>query len=195
LLRRTRHEGWAAEDFVGIAVLALALTAYAAALAVHGNGFRRGVLRRSCVRGDSGAPGSGRTRVPRTGSGLVSLLVWLSFGALTISTIADRANLVLLLYAILSLTLVRMVPVAVALIGAGVDRAVRGLVRSTGLASLVFALLALEELGADADEAIAVIGLTVLLSVLAHGLSADPLAARYGRAVTGHGQQPTPEQQ
>jgi sodium/hydrogen antiporter len=128
-------------------------------------------------------------------SGLVSLLVWLSFGALTISTIADRANLVLLLYAILSLTLVRMVPVAVALIGAGVDRAVRGLVRSTGLASLVFALLALEELGADADEAIAVIGLTVLLSVLAHGLSADPLAARYGRAVTGHGQQPTPEQQ
>jgi sodium/hydrogen antiporter len=95
----------------------------------------------------------------------------------------------------LSLTLVRMVPVAVALIGAGVDRAVRGLVRSTGLASLVFALLALEELGADADEAIAVIGLTVLLSVLAHGLSADPLAARYGRAVTGHGQQPTPEQQ
>jgi sodium/hydrogen antiporter len=104
-------------------------------------------------------------------SGLVSLLVWLSFGALTISTIADRANLVLLLYAILSLTLVRMVPVAVALIGAGVDRAVRGLVRSTGLASLVFALLALEELGADADEAIAVIGLTVLLSVLAHGLS------------------------
>jgi sodium/hydrogen antiporter len=49
---------------------------------------------------------------------------------------------------------VRMVPVAVALIGAGVDRAVRGLVRSTGLASLVFALLALEELGADADEAI-----------------------------------------
>jgi hypothetical protein len=67
LLRRTRHEGWAAEDFVGIAVLALALTAYAAALAVHGNGFRRGVLRRSCVRGDSGAPGSGRTRVPRTG--------------------------------------------------------------------------------------------------------------------------------
>jgi sodium/hydrogen antiporter len=64
-----------------------------------------------------------------------------------------------------------------------------------GLASLVFALLALEELGADADEAIAVIGLTVLLSVLAHGLSADPLAARYGRAVTGHGQQPTPEQQ
>jgi sodium/hydrogen antiporter len=89
---------------------------------------------------------------------------------------------------------VRMVPVAVALIGAGVDRAVRGLVRSTGLASLVFALLALEELG-HADEAIAVIGLTVLLSVLAHGLSADPLAARYGRAVTGHGQQPTPEQQ
>ena len=63
-----------------------------------------------------------------------------------------------------------------------------------GLASLVFALLALEELGPDADEAVAIIGLTVLLSVLAHGVSADPLASRYGGAVTGHGQQPTPEQ-
>jgi NhaP-type Na+/H+ or K+/H+ antiporter len=192
LLRRTRHEGWAAEDFVGIAVLALALTAYAAALAVHGNGFVAAFSGGLAFGATAGRRGPAELVFLEQASGLVSLLVWLSFGALTISTIADRANLVLLLYAILSLTLVRMVPVAVALIGAGVDRAVRGLVRSTGLASLVFALLALEELGADADEAIAVIGLTVLLSVL---LSADPLAARYGRAVTGHGPQPTPEQQ
>jgi len=52
-----------------------------------------------------------------------------------------------------------------------------------GLASLVFALLAIEELGTAADEAVAIIGVTVLVSVLAHGLSAGPLTARYGRAV------------
>ena len=51
-----------------------------------------------------------------------------------------------------------------------------------GLASLVFALLALEELGPAADEAVAVIAATVLLSVVAHGISAAPLAARYGRS-------------
>ena len=50
-----------------------------------------------------------------------------------------------------------------------------------GLASLVFALLALEELGATAEKAVAVIGATVLISVLAHGLTAGPLATRYGR--------------
>jgi NhaP-type Na+/H+ or K+/H+ antiporter len=53
-----------------------------------------------------------------------------------------------------------------------------------GLASLVFALLALEDLGTAADEVVAIIGVTVLLSVLAHGLSASPLAARYGKATT-----------
>ena len=54
-----------------------------------------------------------------------------------------------------------------------------------GLASLVFALLALEALGPVSDEAVAVIAATVLLSVVAHGMSAAPLAARYGRAMGG----------
>ncbi len=50
-----------------------------------------------------------------------------------------------------------------------------------GLASLVFALLALEELGPVAKEAVSVVAVTVLLSVLAHGVTAGPLAARFGR--------------
>ena len=53
-----------------------------------------------------------------------------------------------------------------------------------GLASVIFALLALEDLPAEAERAVAVIGMTVLLSVFAHGLSAKPLAARYGASVT-----------
>ena len=52
-----------------------------------------------------------------------------------------------------------------------------------GLASLVFALIAVEELGPQADAAVAAIALTVFLSVLAHGASAAPLAVRYGRSV------------
>jgi hypothetical protein len=71
------------------------------------------------------------------------------------------------------------------LLGAGLDRGTVlfvGWFGPRGLASLVFALLALEELGGDAEEAVAVIGLSVLLSVVAHGLSATPLAARYGRS-------------
>ena len=62
-----------------------------------------------------------------------------------------------------------------------------GLVRSRGLASVVFALLALEELGSPtADRAVAVITITVLLSVVAHGATAEPLAARYAKLLA-HG--------
>jgi sodium/hydrogen antiporter len=88
---------------------------------------------------------------------------------------------------VLSLTLVRMLPVALALIGSHLDRwtvLFVGWFGPRGLASLVFALLALEELGPRADPAVLAIGVTVLLSVLAHGLSAEPLAVRYGNAVS-----------
>jgi sodium/hydrogen antiporter len=77
-----------------------------------------------------------------------------------------------------------------ALIGSGMDRnAVLfiGWFGPRGLASLVFALLALEALDAQAGEAVAVIALTVLLSVLAHGASAAPLAKRYGEWASKQG--------
>jgi NhaP-type Na+/H+ or K+/H+ antiporter len=54
-----------------------------------------------------------------------------------------------------------------------------------GLASVVFGLLALEDLaGSAARPATTVIAFTVLLSVLAHGLTAGPLATRYGERLT-----------
>jgi sodium/hydrogen antiporter len=94
---------------------------------------------------------------------------------------------------VLSLTLVRMLPVALASLGAGQDRNTVlfvGWFGPRGLASLVFSLLSLEALGPVADEAVAIITCTVLLSVLAHGLSAAPLAARYGRAAAAAGPEP-----
>jgi NhaP-type Na+/H+ or K+/H+ antiporter len=117
---------------------------------------------------------------------LVSLLVWLGFGAVAVPIVTDLANWTIVLYAVLSLTVVRMVPVALASAGSGLDRnAVLfiGWFGPRGLASLLFALLALEELGQVANQAVAVIAVTVILSVIAHGVTAAPLAARYGRAV------------
>ena len=129
---------------------------------------------------------TGRALVDEAGS-LVSMLVWFAFGALAIPIVLVRADLAVVAYAILSLTLVRMVPVALACWGAGLDRKTVlfvGWFGPRGLASLVFALLALEDLGTAADDVVAIIGVTVLLSVLAHGLSASPLAARYGKVTT-----------
>ena len=99
-------------------------------------------------------------------------LVWLGFGAVAVPIVVDRANWITVVYAVLSLTVVRMMPVALALIGAGLDRETVlfiGWFGPRGLARLLFALLALEELGPAADQAVAVSAVTVFLSVLARG--------------------------
>ena len=113
----------------------------------------------------------------------MSLLVWLAFGTVAVMTALQGLTWQTVLYAGLSLTLIRMAPVALSLAGAGLGRPAVGFVGwfgPRGLASVVFALLALEDLGKPASAAVSVIALTVLLSVVAHGLTADPLAHRYG---------------
>ena len=113
----------------------------------------------------------------------MSLLVWLAFGAVAVVTAQQGLTWQTVLYAGLSLTLIRMAPVALSLAGAGLGRpavAFVGWFGPRGLASVVFALLALDDLGKPASAAVSVIALTVLLSVVAHGLTADPLARRYG---------------
>ena len=119
-------------------------------------------------------------------AGLVSLLTWLLFGAVAVPTVFEHADWQVVGYAVLSLTVVRMLPVALALTrlwAVAADRGLHRLVRPTRTG--------LDHLRADrprgapaeADQAVAVIGMTVLLSVFAHGLSAKPLANRYGATV------------
>ena len=92
----------------------------------------------------------------------------------------------MLAYAVISLTVVRMLPVALALLGAGLDRFSVGFVGwfgPRGLASVIFALIALEDLGGAGHDVVAVISLTILLSVVAHGISAVPAANRFAPVV------------
>jgi NhaP-type Na+/H+ or K+/H+ antiporter len=195
LLQRARRAGWAGEDFAGIAVLALALLAYAAALGLHGNGFIAAFCGGVAFGAAAGRLGRVELVFLEQASGLVSLLVWLGFGAVAVPLVLERASPLALLYAVLSLTAVRMLSVAVASAGTGLDRETVlfvGWFGPRGLASLVFALLALEELGAGADEAVAVVAVTVVLSVLAHGASSGPLAQRYGRAMAARGSERGP---
>ncbi len=199
LLRWARRRGWASENFVGIAVLALALGAYAGALAVGGNGFVAAFCGGLAFSSAAGSRAPAEVEFLEQASGAVSLLVWLAFGALAVPVMFTAVDLTVVLYAVLSLTVVRMVPVVLVLIGAGLDRATVlfvGWFGPRGLASLVFALLALEDLGPDAEPAVAVIAVTVLLSVVAHGISAAPLAKRYGSSARARGLEtdsPTPD--
>ena len=188
LVNVARRHGWAADGFAGAAVLSLAVCAYASAVAVHGNGFIAAFVGGLAFGTAGGRRGEPLVPFVEETGALVSVLVWLAFGAVALVPAIKVLTWPMVLYAILSLTLVRMVPVAVALIGARLGWETVVLVAwfgPRGLASVVFALLALEELGNHtADRAVAVIAITVLISVVAHGATAEPLAARYAKRLT-----------
>jgi NhaP-type Na+/H+ or K+/H+ antiporter len=189
-LRRARRRGWTDREFVGPALLALPLLAYAAALALDGNGFVAAFVAGICFGRVAGPAGPKEVEYVGETAQLASLLVWLLVGAIAVPIAVDDASWQVLLYALLSLTVLRIVPVALVLLGTGLGRRTSlflGWFGPRGLASVVFALLAVEELGDQADTAVAAIATTVLLSVLAHGVSAVPLSAAYGsrsKAVT-----------
>jgi NhaP-type Na+/H+ or K+/H+ antiporter len=185
LVNAARQRGWAAEGFAGSAVLGLAVCAYAFSVAVDGNGFIAAFIGGLAFGTTGGRRGEPLMPFVEETGALVSLLVWLSFGAVALVPAMEAVTWKMVLYAILSLTVVRMVPVAVSLIGSRLGWATVTLVAwfgPRGLASVVFALLALEELGNPvAGRAVAVIAITVVLSVVVHGVTAEPLAIRYAK--------------
>jgi sodium/hydrogen antiporter len=188
LVNAARKRGWVAGDFAGPAVLGLAVCAYASSVALHGNGFIAAFVGGLAFGTTAGRRGQPLIPFVEETGALVSLLVWLAFGAVAVAPAVDVLNWQIVLYAVLSLTVIRMVPVAAVLVRSGLDRATIALVAwfgPRGLASVVFCLLALEELGNPAaDHAAAVITVTVVLSVLAHGATADPVANRYAGHLT-----------
>lgn len=184
LVKVARRRDWAAEGFAGPAVLGLAACAYASALALHGNGFIAAFTGGLAFGALSGRRGERLVPFVEEAGGLVSLLVWLAFGAVAVVPAVRALSWATAGYAVLSLTVIRMLPVALALAGRRLGWTpvlFIGWFGPRGLASVVFALLALEDLGATvASRPVAIIACTVLLSVVLHGVSADPLARRYG---------------
>jgi NhaP-type Na+/H+ or K+/H+ antiporter len=120
---------------------------------------------------------------------LLNLSVFFVFGVLVFG-LMERLSWEVALYALLSLTLIRMLPVAASLVGTqlrGVSMLFVGWFGPRGLASIVLGLIVVAEapLLAGREEIELVVALTVLLSVLLHGVTAAPLSAAYARKVEG----------
>lgn len=117
---------------------------------------------------------------------LLGFGVWLVFGLVVVPQLGATVGWREVTYAVLSLTLLRMVPVALSLVGSGLrlrSMLFIGWFGPRGLATVVFTLLAIESLEVDETlrEALLAVSLTVLFSVIAHGATAQPFARRYGR--------------
>lgn len=117
---------------------------------------------------------------------LLSIITWVVFGALVIPSVWSSFTVDVWLYALLSLTVIRIVPVLVSLAGTGFDFETRlfiGWFGPRGLASIVFAIMILDYPLQTGRTLVAVAACTVLLSVLLHGFSANPWASRLANRI------------
>ncbi len=175
---------WMSETFEGISALSIALIAFTGAELVGGNGFISAFvgglafgnfLTHRCEFLYEFAESEGQ---------FFTLTTFLVFGAIAIHLIGNSFHWTYLLYGILSLTIIRMLPVAISLVGTGVKRPTTyflGWFGPRGLASILFALLILEKMEIEhGGQIISIVMVTVLLSILLHGASAFPASRKYG---------------
>ena len=189
LTRFARLAGWTSPVSEDLMVLSLALLSYSASVAVGGNGFVASFLGGIVFGAVTKRKLGEATEFTETVGLFGSYLVWVLFGVDFVGPALRSPSLAPVAYAVLSLTLVRMAPVALALLGTrlrGATVAFCGWFGPRGLASAVFTLLsmdALDEAGMASGHIVETATWTITLSVILHGLSSGPFAARYGRVV------------
>ncbi|HEX6424526.1 MAG TPA: sodium:proton antiporter [Acidimicrobiales bacterium] len=188
LLSLAARRDWTAPGARRLGTLAVAISAFTATLAIEGNGFIAAFVAGMAFGAtlDKDVIDAERaSELPELGGEILALVVWFLFGASLLPEALEHAEARTVAYALLSLTVVRMVPVVLSLVRSGLDHPSVLFVAwfgPRGLASVVFALLAVETLGDTspaADAAVAAVTLTVLLSVVLHGVTAGPGGRRY----------------
>ncbi len=187
-LRYTHQRQWTSGAPLQFAVLGLALGAYLGSISIGGNGFVAAFIGGIAFGAITRARLAESAEYTETTGTLLSLLVWTIFGAFFVVPVALAAfDWRVVAYALLSLTVIRMAPVALALIRLRFRRdtvLLMGWFGPRGLASVVFGIMAFNSLvegGKEASLLASIVTWTILLSVLAHGLSAQPLASWYAR--------------
>ncbi len=193
LLRISERRGWVTETWRQLPVVTLAVGCFALAQALGGSGFiaafAGGLLFGWLARIHKpayllAAEGTGDT---------LALLTWVIFGAVVVGHGIEALTWEVVLYALLSLTVIRMLPVFLVLAGTDLrpdEKLFMGWFGPRGLASIVFGVIVINQHLPGGDTVTITVVFTVVLSVIAHGLSANPLvgvlAARLKRARVGN---------
>ena len=146
-------------------------------------GFHRRVRRRNGVSPALRRDPEEDNRLTEEVGGVLNGVTFVLFGAILLGPALGELSWELALYAMLSLTVLRMVPVAIGMLGSHARMPTLGFLGwfgPRGLASIVFAVILIEESQLPHEDLIVqATYITVGLSVFAHGLTAAPLADRY----------------
>jgi NhaP-type Na+/H+ or K+/H+ antiporter len=182
LVRWADRHGWIEGSWRQTMTLGTALLAYSLAVWLGGSGFIGAFVGGVTFGRAAGVRGLRFTLFAEEAGGLLTAVVWVGFGALALEKIVLHLTWQIVLYSVASLTIVRIGPVALAMLKSGARAPTvwfMGWFGPRGLATLVFGLLVLEEEVPNADLLARVVVCTVALSVLAHGLSSVPLIGGY----------------
>lgn len=160
--------------------VALAVLAFSIAEHFGGNGFIAAFVGGMFLSTKTEIVRERMKEFGEAGAQIMILFIFLLFGMLLVPFSSPFWDWRALVYAILSLTVIRMIPVALSLINSGLDRKTINFIGwfgPRGIASVLYLLMAIIELGTEGLELISsVITLTVLLSIFLHGFSAVPLS-------------------
>ncbi len=187
LLGQAHRRDWVSEPFRQIAVVAMPLFCMVVSDIVGASMFIAAFVAGLTVQFGFKDAGKHSVEFAEEWGQMFNLVVFFLFGVVVLKD-WPMYNLAILLYAVLSLTVVRMVPVAIALMGTRLSPAsvvFMGWFGPRGLASIVLGLVYLEEgmyLPGESTTRLAVVA-TVALSIFAHGLSAMPGIGLYARKI------------
>jgi NhaP-type Na+/H+ or K+/H+ antiporter len=183
LVEKASNYGWMNATFQRLAACSLAILAYALAEEFHGNGFIAAFFGGLFLGVHTPAV---RERIHGFGEAegqLLGLFIFLLFGLAMVPKAIGYWDGKAWLYAILSLTVIRMLPVAFCLMGTKLSKfsiVFIGWFGPRGIASVLYLIIVVNELGLPGYERmLAIIVLTVLLSVFLHGITAVPLSRLY----------------
>jgi len=183
-LRQVKVRGWLDEPWTRLLMPALAFAIFGLAQAAGGSGFI------ACFTGGMtfGALVSDHKHELLESSEAVgeifSLLTWVVFGAVVILQHNDGMTGRVIVYAVLSLTVIRMLPVYLCLTGLHANAETRlfvGWFGPRGLASIVFLVIVIQAGLPGTDTLVSAVVSTVVASIVGHGLSANPWAKALGR--------------
>ena len=189
-LKLCSQRGWVAGSWVQVPVIALALFCFGLAQWLGGSGFIAAFVGGLIFGGLThehkeeflrGAEGIGDT---------LSLITWFVFGAVVVGPQYEHLTWQVGLYALLSLTVVRMLPVFLCVTGMKQQADTKlflGWFGPRGLASIVFIVMVAAKNLPEQDVLIATVTWTIVLSIVLHGISANPLAKIYGTRVNDRG--------
>lgn len=188
--RLSYRAGWITREWRQVYFLALAAGAYTLAVVTESSGFISawvaGLALAAALRAEKpGLPEDARTALFAEYLGsLLAMLSLFIFGAVLLGPALEHLSWRIVGYAVLSLTVVRAVPVALALAGTRLKKPTIAYVAwfgPRGLASIVLGLLVAEEQVRGAELVGRMVAVTVGLSILLHGATAQGLSNRYAR--------------